>query len=194
MSTLRPSGRTALVILAYAPTISVPFVVAALAAWAPAGHWCDQGGVKVVASFAPGPGPSNQLVWAINSADKSIRVMAYSFTDGDIADALIRAKARGVDVRVMLDDYRVKEPGSVAPQLLKAGVSVSTDAAHPIFHFKAVVVDEKRVLMGSYNFTRQAHRNGEVLLDLECEPVAKDFLAVWEIHARHAEAYPADKP
>ena len=49
-------------------------------------------------------GTALQLVLkTIDSAQQEIRLMGYSFTSPEVAGALVRAKRRGVDVKVVLD-------------------------------------------------------------------------------------------
>ena len=48
----------------------------------------------------------------IDAAQKSIHVLIYSLTDDDIAEALIRAAARGVDVKIVM--YRTQAAGKQA--------------------------------------------------------------------------------
>ncbi|MCW9424127.1 phospholipase D-like domain-containing protein, partial [Klebsiella pneumoniae] len=49
-------------------------------------------------------GTALQLVLkTINSAQQEIRLMGYSFTSPEVAGALVRAKQRGLDVKVVLD-------------------------------------------------------------------------------------------
>lgn len=140
--------------------------------------------------FAPGPVPGFAVERGIRDATKSVRVMAYSFTDDDIAAALVGAKARGVDVKVMVDERRVGEKGSAVPMLLKGKVPVLTDGTHPVFHHKAVVIDGWRTFCGSYNFSAQAHRNAEDQLEVEGDSVAQAFLAEWDNHLEHAHLHP----
>ncbi|STZ75282.1 endonuclease [Klebsiella pneumoniae subsp. ozaenae] len=53
--------------------------------------------------FSP-EGSALQLVLnTINSSTESIRLMGYSFTSPEVAGALVRAKQRDVDVKVVLD-------------------------------------------------------------------------------------------
>jgi phosphatidylserine/phosphatidylglycerophosphate/cardiolipin synthase-like enzyme len=47
--------------------------------------------------------------FAGSKARQSIRMPAYSFTSKDIARALVDARKRGVDVRVVLDDSQKPE-------------------------------------------------------------------------------------
>lgn len=54
--------------------------------------------------FSP-EGTAQQLVInVIGSAKDNIRMMAYSFTAPDIMKALIAAKRRGVDVKIVVDE------------------------------------------------------------------------------------------
>jgi len=54
-------------------------------------------------AFSPHGGCTALIVKVINSAQHSIRVLAYSFTSAPIAKALVEAHKRGVDVRVVVD-------------------------------------------------------------------------------------------
>lgn len=62
----------------------------------------DTPSVKV--GFSPEGSASALVLDTINSAESSIRMMAYSFTDPDVMHALAKAKKRGVDVRIVVDD------------------------------------------------------------------------------------------
>jgi phosphatidylserine/phosphatidylglycerophosphate/cardiolipin synthase-like enzyme len=57
--------------------------------------------------FSP-EGSALQLVLnTINSSTESIRLMGYSFTSPEVAGALVRAKQRDVDVKVVLDGKKI---------------------------------------------------------------------------------------
>ncbi len=60
-------------------------------------------GASYSVCFTPGQDCEGEIVGAITSARQSILVQAYSFTSSPIAKALVEAKNRGVDVRVILD-------------------------------------------------------------------------------------------
>ena len=49
---------------------------------------------------------SKPILDAIHGAKKSIRIKMFVFSDPDLIDAVIAAKKRGVDVRVMLNPAR----------------------------------------------------------------------------------------
>ncbi|MCP2821272.1 phospholipase D-like domain-containing protein, partial [Salmonella enterica subsp. enterica serovar Typhimurium] len=62
------------------------------------------------------------LVDAIRHARRSVLVQAYSFTSKPIAEALMQARKRGVDVRVILDKSQVSERYTSATFLKHQGI------------------------------------------------------------------------
>lgn len=57
----------------------------------------------VAVCFTPGADCDSNLIELIDSAQKTVRVAAYTLTSAPIADALIRARQRNVKVWVVLD-------------------------------------------------------------------------------------------
>ena len=106
--------------------------------------------------FTPGEQCADQLVAVLDAAKSSIRVQAYSFTAKDIADALIRAQARGVDVVVILDKSQTRERFSMIDEMKDGGILVYIDDCCAIAHNKVMIIDERIVVTGSYNFTKSA--------------------------------------
>ena len=90
-------------------------------------------------AFSPNGGATALVVKTIAGAKKSILVQAYSFTSAQIAKALVEARARGVDVRVILDKSQKSERYTSATYLANHGVPVWIDAAHAIAHNKVIV-------------------------------------------------------
>jgi len=58
-----------------------------------------------VVAFSPNGGATELVVKTIERAKSVALVQAYSFTSAPIAQALSQTKARGVDVRVILDNH-----------------------------------------------------------------------------------------
>jgi PLD-like domain len=79
---------------------------------------------------------------AINNAESEILVSAYGLTTGSgIVEALLRAKQRGVDVRLIADRTTPCERGSGVAPLVTAGVPIWIDAKARIAHAKTIVID-----------------------------------------------------
>lgn len=144
----------------------------------------------VEAYFSPHGGCTAAVIRELNSAKDAVLVQAYSFTSAPIAQALVAAHRRGVDVRVILDKSQRTQRYSSATFLAHAGVQVLIDVAHAIAHNKTMVIDRKVVLTGSFNFTRAAEeKNAENLLIIRDGGLAKKYAENWQRHAKHSMPY-----
>lgn len=140
----------------------------------------------VQAGFSP-EGSALQLVLdTINSAQQRIRLMGYSFTSPEVSRALVQAKQRGVDVRVVLDWKANKEKGSAGAAamdlLVNAGIPVRTVSQFKIMHDKVIITDDRNVETGSFNYARAgAQSNSENALVIRDYPVlASTYLQHWQ--------------
>jgi len=127
---------------------------------------------------------SSIVIELIDSAEKYIYVAIYSFTLDIIGDALIRAKNRGVDVKVVIEKEQASIQGSEYEKLLEAGVDVKLDGNLYLMHHKFMVVDGEVVVTGSYNWSYSAEeRNDENLVVISSPDIAKlyesEFNRIW---------------
>ena len=106
-------------------------------------------GVQVY--FSPRGGATEAVVSALNQATNSVLVQAYSFTSASIAQALVDASRRGVNVQVILDKSQETEKYSEADFLKHAGIPTLIDSKHAIAHNKVMILDSRVVLTGSFN-------------------------------------------
>ncbi len=134
----------------------------------------------------------------INQAKESIQVFMYLisiFPDqpesqvNKLVEALIKAKDRGVTVRVILDQnldfteeiheealYQNKNQASY--ELLKRnGIPVFFDEAQVYTHAKAIIIDEETVILGSTNWSKAAlTRNNEANALIRSKELARNLL------------------
>jgi hypothetical protein len=109
-----------------------------------------------------------------------ILVGAYGLTTGSgIVEALVRAKERGVDVRVIADKTTPCERASGIEPLAAAGVPIWIDDQARIAHAKTMVIDSTVTLTGSYNWTRGAAANSEDLNLISSATVAAAYATHW---------------
>ncbi|MXG80394.1 phospholipase D family protein [Escherichia coli] len=139
---------------------------------------------SVQAGFSP-EGSALQLVLkTIEAAQHEIRLMGYSFTSPEVVSALVRAKRRGVDVRIVLDEKGNRSKASQAAMniVVNAGIPLRTNGRYAIMHDKVIIVDNHTVEAGSFNYTRSAaSRNSEnVLVINEVPEVAQTYLQHWQ--------------
>lgn len=110
--------------------------------------------------------------------------MGYSFTSPEVVSALVRAKRRGVDVRIVLDEKGNRSKASQAAMniVVNAGIPLRTNGRYAIMHDKVIIVDNHAVEAGSFNYTRSAaSRNSEnVLVINEVPEVAQTYLQHWQ--------------
>ena len=133
-------------------------------------------------AFSP-RGQSLQLVLkTIQSAQKSIRVAAYSFTSKPVATALVDAKKRGVDVKVVADQKANSGRYTAVTFVANQGIPVRLNGNYPIMHHKFILVDGIHLQTGSFNYSAAAaSKNAENVLVLHDMPVmVEKYQAEWE--------------
>ncbi len=152
-------------------------------------------------AFTPGDDAAGLIVRTIDAARTQVLVQTFSFTHREIAEALVRAHERGVDVQVIADREQTNSLDSKAMQrLVDGGLAVLADAEHAAAHNKVMIVDThgKRpaVITGSFNFTFAAqYRNSENVLVLRDNlDLVRAYFDNWQEHRRHAIAFVRDVP
>ncbi len=136
--------------------------------------------------FSPNGGCEWEIIRAIGTAKKQIRVLSYSFTSEPIAQALILLSMGGVDVQVVIDSGSAKR--SEAENLVSNGVKVYLDSNHAIMHNKVIIIDTDLVLTGSYNYSEAAStRNAENLVIIRSKNLTMKYLENWEHHKSHSK-------
>jgi phosphatidylserine/phosphatidylglycerophosphate/cardiolipin synthase-like enzyme len=154
---------------------------------------CDPGGSipqGVQVYFSPRGGATAAVVNALNRATNAVWVQAYSFTSAPIAQALVEAHRRGLQVQVILDSSQRTERYSEADFLSHNSIRTLIDAQHAIAHNKVMILDAYLVLTGSFNFTRAAEeKNAENLLIINDTALAARYLENWRAHERHSQPY-----
>jgi phosphatidylserine/phosphatidylglycerophosphate/cardiolipin synthase-like enzyme len=140
--------------------------------------------------FSPKGGCAEAVVAELAKARREILVLAYSFTNKQIAQALVDAKLRGVAVEVVLDHSNEKETYTDLQFFHEQGLTPLIDASHAIAHNKVMVIDGKTLITGSFNFTHQAEQeNAENLLVLHGHrDLVRAYRENFQNHRAHARA------
>jgi hypothetical protein len=124
-------------------------------------------GAAVAVCFSPEEDCTAFAVDAIDRAETQILVTAYGLTTGSsTVEALVRAKQRGVDVRIIADRTTPCERKSGIGPLAEAGVPIWIDRNVRIAHSKSMVIDGKVTLTGSMNWTGTLHITPKILTSL----------------------------
>ncbi len=149
---------------------------------------CAGCNAKVALLFSPGA--EGEVVSFIRSAKESIDIEMYVFTSDDMVRELSDAVKRGVKVRVILEP-RVEDSRKqkIFDELTALGCDVRwASFSYKLTHSKFVVVDGKRALVGSINFSESAlNYNREAAVEIGGDAV-KEVAAVFETDWEKASA------
>ncbi len=116
--------------------------------------------------FSPKEACDQKLIAYINTTKTSLDIAIYSITLPDIASAIIKAKQRGVNVRLIADYKSSFMKSSMTNEIKQAGVPVRLWSGENnlggLMHHKFAIADSHMVQTGSYNYSRNAtKRNAE---------------------------------
>ncbi len=111
-----------------------------------------------------------EVIALIEAARSHIYFAMYTFTIHSIADALVAAKKRGVDVRGIVDSGQAAGSYSapIIAKLIGAGIPMVTEkhaSGNGIMHIKAIVTDSAYA-HGSYNWTNSATTINDEILEI----------------------------
>lgn len=135
-------------------------------------------GRKIENYFCPEDSCSEHVINVLNSADKSVYFMTFTFTHPDIAKTLIRKK--GIDVKGVIE-RSMNNKWSQYGMLKQNGINVKLDNNKYFMHEKVFIIDNETVITGSFNPTRSADsRNDENLLIIHDEELSKQYLKQFE--------------
>ncbi|HEY3228025.1 MAG TPA: phospholipase D-like domain-containing protein [Roseiflexaceae bacterium] len=119
----------------------------------------------------------------IATARKSIDLATFDFDIPQITEALIRAKQRGIEVRVIVDSENLDTPevSQQTGQLQTAGIPVHFDRREPFMHNKFMVVDRAVAWTGSWNVTtNDTWCNNNQMLRFASRDIAADYTNEFE--------------
>lgn len=137
-----------------------------------------------------------EVIALIDSAQRYVYFAMYEFTLRDIADALVAAKKRGIEVEGVVDS---EEGGKsygrpIVAELIAAGIPVKTEkhaTGNGIMHIKALAT-ERAYALGSYNWTASATNENDELLEIGTSPQLVQTYS--SILKQLIDKYPAANP
>ncbi len=127
------------------------------------------------AYFSPAGGEAAlaAILERIAASREEVWVLAFVLTEERLIQALAAARARGVRVRVLLEARNLVHSRE---ERLPPGVELRQDTNPYQMHHKLMVIDQRWVITGSFNFSRSAYtRNNENLLVLYSPALAERY-------------------
>jgi phosphatidylserine/phosphatidylglycerophosphate/cardiolipin synthase-like enzyme len=125
------------------------------------------------------------LIKKIKDAKETILVKLYLFSDSSIIKELIKAKARGMDVRVILErspygESRVNQ--RTKKKLEEGGVKVRWGPKRfALMHEKTIIIDRKELIIMTSNLCRSAFKkNREYAIAVSCPRIVDEAIKIFE--------------
>ena len=135
------------------------------------------GAAHVEVYFSPQDGVANHVLQRLAAATRSIHFMTFSYTSDPIATTMIKKAQAGVLVQGVFETQNAHGSGSQFDRLKQGGVEVLEDGNCYILHHKVMVLDDRTVITGSYNFTSSAEQdNDENLVIVDDPALARAYL------------------
>lgn len=149
---------------------------------------------------SPAPDAHQPVISAINSAKSSIKMKMFHLSDPNVADALIAAAKRNVDVKLILDKIQWNNPKDVTlnDTMIQAGIKLvkASDGANgfSLTHEKSMIIDENKAMVSTMNQVK----NFAVTLDFGVfttdAGVISEMLSVYEADWQNAAANTSNTP
>ncbi len=109
----------------------------------------------------------NLIIKEIEKAEETISVLAFTFTSKPVAEALIEATLRGVEVLVIFEKTRITQY-CVIHRFEGSLVQSYLDGNKYVMHEKMFLIDNSTAIVGSYNPTKGAQeKNDENILIIQ---------------------------
>jgi phosphatidylserine/phosphatidylglycerophosphate/cardiolipin synthase-like enzyme len=139
------------------------------------------GGARVETYFSPQDNVGERLVALVErEAQRSVLFMAFSFTLDPLGQAMLR-RGPGGGVQGVFETTGSNTAYSEFGRLKQAGLDVYQDGNPYAMHHKVILVDERTVAFGSFNFSDNADNgNDENLVIVEEPRLAEAFKIEYE--------------
>lgn len=114
-----------------------------------------------------------------------------------MVDALLAAKARGVDVRIILDEKNLKSKSAqkIVTELTSHGIVVTPSSPEfSITHAKAMIIDDRRAVVMSLNLTTIYDKTRDYGVVTEDPEVVAEFSRVFDADIENAAAHTKKTP
>ena len=136
---------------------------------------------RIESYFSPYDNIESMIVKRLSEAKESINCSLYGITNRKITAALIDKASNGIDVTLCLDKTQSAGKNSTHRELENAGVEIVIKKTGVLEHNKFCVIDNERVIMGSWNFSESAQKQDNSEIDISgCDDNMKQFRDAFE--------------
>lgn len=137
-----------------------------------------QDGTRIRILFSPEDPVIRAITDEIDAAKSNVKFMAFSFTEDIVANALLQKAEQGIVVEGIFETRGSETQYSRLRKLFCAGMDARQDTNPRTMHHKVFIIDDQRVLVGSFNFSKNAtDSNDENMIILYEGDLAQQYVA-----------------
>ena len=119
---------------------------------------------------------TDYIIPLIENSESYIYIPAFLVTHTAMTESLIKAKRRGVDVRIIVDATNNNRNYFFIKRLRSGNIPVKFENYAGKMHMKTIIIDDKYVIAGSMNFSNAGeNKNDENSLIMESPRLAKYY-------------------
>lgn len=119
---------------------------------------------------------TNAVLPLIKNAKKYIYIPTFVLTERRVTEELIKAKQRGVDVKIIIDALNASIKHSKHKELRLGEIPVKTENYAGKMHSKSMIVDDEYTIIGSMNFSYSGeNKNDENLIVIKDSQITKFY-------------------
>ena len=125
------------------------------------------------------------IITELESAQHSIQITMYGFTDKKIAATLIKKQSQGINVQLLIESEPYKASGEnvlITRQLKNAGIKIHYNSPKFLLtHQKTILIDRKRAMILTGNFTYSGvYRQRNFIVTTDDSNVVRNLNEIFE--------------
>ena len=126
--------------------------------------------------FCPQHQCQKQVLQALSLAKYSVKILAFTFTDKEIAEQLLYLSRKNVSVEIIYEKTRITKYSTIH-SFRDSNINILLDVNPYTMHEKMIIIDDRVVILGSYNPTKAATlKNDENILIIRDNELAQSAL------------------
>lgn len=130
-----------------------------------------------------------EIIRHISESKKELKICVAWFTDVDIYNSILAIQKKGVSVNVIVANHEFNKKSKVDYKELiqnKGYVgyigNVNDSSTDKLMHNKFCIIDNYKVITGSYNWTLKARKNDENIIIIQNQPaVINKFVEKYDL-------------
>jgi len=147
--------------------------------------------------YSPNPDAHESILNAIGAAKKSVKMKMFRMSNPVIAEALIDAAKRGVDVFVIFDRAQWKSENDVllVESMTKAGVMImKATTKFTLTHEKAMIIDDRKAMISTMNMIKRIMQMVDYGVFTTNPGIVQEMAEVYEVDWKNAEEGTGETP